>query len=193
MNQAQLVLASSSVQRKALLQQIGLTPQCIAADIDETPLVNEAAVDYVQRLAREKCHAVLQAQAHPAIVMGADTCIVINEKILGKPADKDEALQTLSLLSATEHRVMSGVAVSDGRQTREIICQTTVRFRAISSDEMLAYWHTGEPRGKAGSYAIQGLGAIFVESIHGSYSNVVGLPLQEVSQQLAAFGYPLLI
>ena len=186
-----LVLASSSEQRKALLQQIGIDPLCIAAAIDETPQTNERASDYVQRLAIEKCNVVFE-QKPQAIVVAADTTISVDDKIIGKPENLAECIDTLSLLSDATHKVFTGVAVASNSELRTFVCETLVDFRPISKDEMKAYWNTGEPLGKAGSYGIQGSGAIFVRALHGSYSNVVGLPLHEVSEQLRFFGYPVL-
>ena len=182
-----IVLASASAQRKALLQQMGLDPICIPADIDETRRADECARTYVQRLAREKCQSVTGRNTD-AVVLGADTVISVDGQIIGKAANVDEAIATLTLLSDRQHSVFTGVALGDGTQLRECVCETRVVFRALTRDEMLAYWHGGEPQGKAGCYAIQGKGAIFVKSLSGSYSNVVGLPVYEVAQQLSHFG-----
>lgn len=191
MTTSQLILASSSPQRRALLQQIGLEPVCIAADIDESRLVNESASDYVQRLSVEKCQAV--ARANPdAIVVGSDTTISIADRVLGKALDLEQAIDTLSLLSDKQHSVFTGVTVASGAGHKSTVCETKVQFGVLTIDDIRAYWQTGEPQGKAGCYAIQGLGAVFVKAISGSYSNVVGLPLREVAMLLEQFGLPVL-
>jgi len=190
-NVPSVVLASASAQRKALLLQIGIEAHCEPADIDESILTGESAQTYVQRLAREKCQVV--AQSYPdAIVIAADTTISIGEKIVAKAENFEQGQEILSLLSGTRHSVLTGVAFFFCGALHELVCETSVNFRPISAEEMVAYWKSGEPQGKAGCYAIQGMGAIFVERIQGSYSNVVGLPLCEVAGQLALFGYPLL-
>jgi len=187
-----LVLASSSPQRKALLQQIGIEPVCVAADIDESRHADESAADYVGRLAQEKCHAVLAK--HPeALVIAADTTISKGQQVLGKATDLDQAIETLSLLSGTHHSVLTGVCVATASAEKQLVCETLVEFGPVSADEIRAYWDSGEPKGKAGCYAIQGAGAMFVKSIHGSYSNVVGLPVHEVSTLLKGFGITLLV
>jgi len=187
MSTSQLILASSSPQRRALLQQIGLEPVCIAADIDEARLANESAPDYVRRLSLEKCQVV--AKAYPdAVVVGSDTTISIADRVLGKASDLEQAIETLSLLSDTQHSVFTGVAVASGTRHKVTVCETKVQFGVLTIDDIRDYWQTGEPQGKAGCYAIQGLGAVFVKAINGSYSNVVGLPLREVAALLAQFG-----
>lgn len=181
-----IVLASSSAQRKALLQQIGIDPVCVAADIDETRQPDEAVQDYVQRLAHEKCQAVL-AQYPDAIVIGADTVISFAGEIYGKAADFDQTQDTLTSLSGESHSVFTGVAIATVENSEDCVCETVVDFKTLSPEQIKAYWNSGEPHGKAGSYAIQGMGAIFVRSLHGSYANVVGLPLHEVSEILKRF------
>jgi len=182
-----VVLASSSPQRKALLQQIGVDPLCVAADIDESVHSGESAADYVLRLAREKCQVVL-AQYPQALVIGADTAISVGQQILGKAANLHQARETLSLLSDNRHEVLTGVSVATTNEERHLVCCTREDFLPVSGAEIEAYWRSGEPQGKAGCYAIQGMGAIFVEAIHGSYSNVVGLPVHSVAEQLRYFG-----
>ena len=186
-----VVLASASLQRKTLLQQIGIEALCVPADIDETPLASETADAYVQRLASEKC-AVVARRYPEAIVIAADTTISIEDKVVAKAGNLVQAREILSLLSGKQHRVLTGVAIRSAGDLREVLAITLVDFRPIATAEIEAYWNTGEPQGKAGCYAIQGLGAIFVDKLHGSYSNVVGLPLREVATQLQAFGYPVL-
>lgn len=190
MSDPTLVLASSSLQRKALLQQIGLNPICVAADIDETRRTDEVASEYVQRLATEKCLSVLKPvlQQYPdAVVIGADTIISIADHVLGKAENLEQATGTLSLLSGSQHSVFTGVTVAAKAGKESILCETTVDFAELSRQDIQDYWASGEPLGKAGCYAIQGLGAVFVKAIQGSYSNVVGLPLHEVATLLRRF------
>ena len=124
-------------------------------------------------------------------VLGADTCVVLDAKIFGKPRDQDQAIEMLSALSGSTHQVLTAVAMGNTKQCSVSISITEVIFRKITKQECLRYWQTGEPRGKAGSYAIQGYGAVFVESIKGSYSGVVGLPIEATSTLLQAFGVPI--
>ena len=182
-----VVLASSSPQRKALLQQIGIDPLCVAADIDESRAPGEPAADYVQRLAAGKCQ-VVQARHPDAVVIGADTTISAGQHVLGKAADFHEAKEILSLLSGGQHSVLTGVCIAGASAQKQLVCETIVEFGPLSDTEIRAYWQSGEPQGKAGCYAIQGLGAVFVKAIRGSYSNVVGLPLHEVATLLQGFG-----
>jgi septum formation protein len=184
-----IVLASSSPRRSELLRQIGVGFQIRPADIDETPRDGESPADYVLRLAREKA-LMISRQMPDAIVLGADTSVVIADRILGKPATGQEAADTLQALSARTHQVMTAVAaVVDGYATSCLVT-TDVTFRALRPDEIAAYVRSGEPMDKAGSYGIQGLGGIFVENLQGSYSAVVGLPLRETADLLAQAGYP---
>lgn len=187
-----LILASASPRRKALLEQIGIQAEVSAVDIDESCLPGEVADAYVLRLAREKAAAAfarltVEEQAHSAI-LAADTCVSSEQHLLGKPASLVDAQRTLSLLSGRTHEVYTGFAVMTQQQCIYRVVTTQVTFRNISAEEIEAYWQTGEPQDKAGSYGIQGLGAIFVAGLQGSYSNVVGLPLTEVSAVLQEFG-----
>lgn len=159
------------------------------ADIDETPLDGEQPGDYVVRLAREKAMAVSRL-VPDGIVIGSDTSVVAAGRILGKPASPADAAATLELLSARTHQVMTGVAVVVDGRAEERLVVTDVTFRELRSAEISAYVGTGEPMDKAGSYGIQGLGGIFLESFRGSYSSVVGLPLRETADLLAQAGYP---
>jgi len=189
--QHSVVLASSSPQRRVLLQQIGIDPLCVAADIDESLMDNEPAADYVQRLAVGKCQAV--QSMHPnATVIAADTTISVANRVLGKAADFHEARKTLSQLSGRQHSVLTGVCVANASAQKQQVCETIVEFGLLNDADIRAYWETGEPRGKAGCYAIQGLGAVFVKAIRGSYSNVVGLPLHEVALLLQGIGIKVL-
>ena len=192
----QLHLASGSPRRRELLTQIGVPFTVLSAQIDETPLPNEPAVAYVERLARGKAEAglaQLSADGLPgdgACVMGADTAVVLDGLILGKPVDEADALAMLAALSAREHEVLTAIAVIDRQRCETRTVSSRVRFRSIATHEAKAYWASGEPRDKAGSYAIQGLAAIFVEGLQGSYSAVVGLPLCETAELLGRFGIP---
>lgn len=182
-----LYLASTSPRRRELLAQLGLDFHVLKVDIDETPRPGEPPAGYVQRLAREKAAAGL-AQAREGVVVAADTSVVLDGAILGKPASLDEAMAMWSRLSGRAHRVLTGVAVAAAGRMEAQVVATEVRFRPIGEAEMRAYWASGEPCDKAGGYGIQGLGAVFVTGIDGSYSNVVGLPLAETAALLAGFG-----
>ena len=191
-----LVLASASPRRKELLGQLVRQFDICPADIDETPYQDESASDYVLRMAHEKALAAtskIQQNAPsvaPFVVLASDTSVVIDGAILGKPNNFEESKAMLRMLSGREHQVMTSVCLYDPRrehlQLTNVI--SDVSFRAISDLEIAQYWRSGEPQDKAGSYAIQGLGAVFVRSVSGSYSAVVGLPLYETSQLLALFG-----
>ena len=183
-----LYLASGSPRRRELLAQIGVPFTVTSAPIDETPLPDESAVAYVERLARSKAEAGLASLAGPAVVLGADTAVVLDGRILGKPENREDALAMLADLSGREHQVLTAVALDDGQRVHSFCVTSTVRFRAISTDEAQRYWASGEPADKAGGYAVQGLGAVFVTGLSGSYSAVVGLPLCETADLLGQFG-----
>ena len=184
-----LFLASASPRRRELLMQIGVPFSLLSVSIDETPIEAESPDVYVQRLAREKALAGLALlEDRSACVLGADTTVVLDQRILGKPEDKSDALATLQALSGREHQVMTAVALASDSGCIVRLVTSRVRFRAIGTDEAEAYWDSGEPQDKAGSYAIQGWGAIFVAALEGSYSAVVGLPLCETAQMLDAHG-----
>jgi len=193
MGDIDLYLASRSPRRRRLLAQLGLRHRVIAADIDETPLAAECPKDYVVRMALAKARAGhASAAAAPGVpVLGADTAVVCDGRILGKPADAHEALAMLRLLSEREHHVLTGVALL-GHREQSACSETQVVFRRIDAAEAVAYWASGEPRDKAGAYAIQGLGALFVAQLSGSYSGVVGLPLFETAALLATEGIEVL-
>lgn len=189
--QPPLYLASTSPRRRELLAQIGLAFHVLKVDIDESTRPGEAPTDYVGRLAREKAAAGL-AQAGEGVVIAADTSVVLDDAILGKPASLDEALAMWARLSGREHRVLTGVAVASRERVEAQVVATRVRFRPLREAELRAYWASGEPCDKAGGYGIQGLGAVFVTGIDGSYSNVVGLPLAEAAALLEGFGLRIL-
>jgi len=184
---AQIILASASPRRRELLDQINIRYQLNPVDLDETPFPNEAPLDYVRRLAAEKSAACVAQLGDGLPVLAADTAVVLDELILGKPKDRDDAFAMLRLLSGKMHRVYSAVSLR-GREHGQAVSITEVTFRTLTEGEIAAYWHSGEPADKAGSYAIQGLGGVFVESITGSFSGVVGLPLFETAELLSRQG-----
>lgn len=186
-----LILASGSPRRAALLGQIGLPFEVRAADVDESPGAAEAPEDYVRRLALAKAADVLaDLGAEPAdvLVLGADTAVVVDGRILGKPAGREQAVAGLLALSGRGHQVCTGIAVARPGHTAQACVTTEVMFRVIERREAEAYWDTGEGADKAGGYGIQGIGGIFAESIRGSYSGVVGLPLAETERLLREGG-----
>ena len=182
-----LVLASASPRRRDLLTQIGVRFVIQAADIDERQRKTESPFSYASRLALKKAEVGFGRQNGTLPVLGADTTVVCNGEILGKPESCAESLAMLQALSGSTHEVLSAVALTDGHQSEVRLAQTQVTFRIISADDCLKYWHSGEPKGKAGGYAIQGLGAVFVARLEGSYSGVVGLPLMETEALLQRF------
>lgn len=186
-----LFLASTSPRRRELLAQLGLEFSVLQVGVDESRRIGEAPSDYVARLAREKAEAG-RAVAREGVVIAADTTVVLGEDILGKPASLEEAVAMWSRLSGREHHVLTGVAVGHQDRIEVRVVRTIVRFREIDPGEMRAYWASGEPTDKAGGYAIQGIGAIFVSGIDGSYSNVVGLPLAETAELLKQSGIRIL-
>ena len=182
-------LASMSPRRRQLLAQIGVPHVVSAAAIDEAILPGEPAADYVVRIARAKALAV---RAHSAAlpVLAADTTVVIDESICGKPAGEAEAIAMLMRLSGRSHRVLTAVALAAHAGVTFRLSASEVRFRRLSREECLEYWRSGEPRDKAGGYAVQGRGAVFIEYLRGSYSGVMGLPLYETAELLRAAGVP---
>lgn len=181
-----LVLASASPRRIELLRQIGIEPQVCPAEIDETR-GNESAEEYTCRLALEKAVASARRYNDGTTVLGADTTVTLDGATFGKPADADDAENMLLRLSGRTHQVFTAIALIQGNREVVKLSETGVQFREISRHEIRRYWLTGEPAGKAGSYAIQGLGAIFIENITGSYSGVMGLPLYETAALLKQF------
>jgi septum formation protein len=188
-----IYLASASPRRSELLRQIGVPFEVRPAEIEERPLPNERPADYVLRVAAAKADVVWASPAvreRPRPVLAADTAVVVDERVLGKPADGPAALAMLEVLSGRSHTVLTGVALRAERAREQLLCASEVRFRATTAAERAAYCATGEPLGKAGAYGIQGFGAIFIERLHGSYSAVMGLPLFETAALLARFGLP---
>lgn len=187
-----LYLASGSPRRRELLTQIGVPFVTQIVPIDESPLPDEAPDVYVERLARAKAQAGLASlgDVEDAVVLGADTAVVLDGRILGKPLDRADALATLGALSGREHQVMTAIALASRDRVASRVVVSQVRFRPLSEAEIAAYWASGEPQDKAGSYGIQGLAAVFVSQLQGSYSAVVGLPLCETAALLAEFAIP---
>lgn len=185
-----LRLASASPRRRQLLDLIGVPHVVTPADIDETPRAGERPDHYVMRLACEKGKAVWDRQKNLP-VLGADTTVVVDEHILGKPESEADAISMLGRLSGRVHVVHTGIALRmpDGREFMGI-SSTQVQFAHLTEAQMRAYWASGEPQGKAGAYAIQGLGAVFVSNLSGSYTGVMGLPLYETAEMLRAAGIP---
>ena len=185
-----IVLASASQRRSQLLRQIGVRHRILGADIDETPAPGEEPTGYVRRLAAGKAAAVvarLAAEASPA-VLAADTTVVLDGRIFGKPADEAECVEMLGALAGRTHAVHTAVALWHGGRLRQALDTSYVTFRAIDLPERRRYWASGEPAGKAGGYAVQGLGAVFVARLEGSFSGVMGLPLFETAALLDAAG-----
>ena len=185
-----IYLASASPRRSALLDQIGVPHRVQPVDVDETARGDEAADHYVRRLAVLKAETLWQklAAAQRQLVLGADTAVVLDDEILGKPRDEQDCLRMLKLLSARTHQVFTAVALraSDGCQSRVNVSEVT--FRKLAEEEIQRYWRSGEPADKAGAYAVQGRAALFIERIAGSYSGIMGLPLFETGELLAAVG-----
>ncbi len=188
-----IYLASVSPRRRELLTQLGVPHEVIPVSVDETPRVGERAADLVCRLAAQKARAgIIVRPGRIAPVMAADTAVALGDELFGKPADQADAARMLARLSGRTHAVWTAVAVTDGQRERVELNHSEVTFRAITSEEIAAYWQTGEPADKAGAYAIQGLGAQFIADLKGSYSGVMGLPLFEVAKLLSLFGCSLL-
>jgi septum formation protein len=184
---AQIILASASPRRKELLNQIGVAYSIYAVDIDESVQSGELPLAYVQRMAAEKSAACVARIGSHLPILAADTSVVLGNVIMGKPKDKDDALSMLKRLSGTTHQVYTAISLR-GNEHSQAVSITDVSFKPLTDAELDQYWQTGEPLDKAGSYAIQGLAAVFVESIRGSFSGVVGLPLFETGQLLIKQG-----
>lgn len=184
----QVVLASASPRRLALLEQVGIEARVCPADFDEEAGRAQAAHDVALHNALGKCRAVVGKLGDAVPVVAADTIVVIDEAILGKPADAVEAVTMLERLSGRSHSVLTGVAVHYAGRELAQVCETKVYFRDLSSREIAAYVATGEPLDKAGAYGIQGRGALLVEKIEGCYNNVVGLPLTMLYSMLEEIG-----
>lgn len=190
MNQKLIYLASASPRRQELLQQLGVNFELLRVECDESVVANEVPEEYVKRLAVDKARAGLatpSSDTRKIPVLGADTAVVVDNTILGKPVDQQHAHAMLSLLSNREHRVLSAVALVSAEKEVVAVSESRVRFAPLTDAQIAAYWRTGEPADKAGAYGIQGLGAIFIENLSGSYTGVMGLPLFETAQLLKEF------
>lgn len=184
LEQLRVVLASRSPRRIELISQLGVSAEVVPADIDETPIAGEQPVNYVKRLAESKARAVQERLATDALVLGADTTVDLDGVIFGQPENEAQARRMLKLLSARTHRVHTGVAVVRADSVESLVVTSMVTFEPITDALLEWYIGTGEWQGKAGSYAIQGLGGTLVQSTRGSMSNIIGLPLRETSQLL---------
>jgi septum formation protein len=188
LNSATLILASASPRRRELLAQGGFAFEVITADVPEIRKPGEDPIRFVTRLAREKAEAVISREAvsPDTLILGADTIVLVDEEVLGKPQDAADAARMLRLLSGRTHQVITGVCLAKGRERQRAAEVTFVRFTTLSDEEIEAYAATGEPLDKAGAYAIQGRASRWVPRIHGCYFNVVGLPLALVSSMIEA-------
>lgn len=191
---AQIYLASASPRRRDLLRQIGVECQVSPVDVDEAPHPGEAPAEYVLRLALAKARAGHEAvrRLAPLPVLAADTAVTLDNEILGKPRDRQHALFMMRRLSGRSHKVLTAVALIDGEASSRLSV-SSVTFRPVSDQEILAYWNTGEPADKAGGYAVQGLAAAFIARLEGSYSGVMGLPLFETAELLQQAGIKMAI
>ena len=201
--QPRIYRASQSPRRRELLKQIGINFAMLLlrndlrrkVDVDETPAENEVPVDYVQRISRAKAEAGLNAmrlrKLHPFPVLAADTTVTLNNKIFGKPRDREDAAAILRELSGQQHQVLTAVAIAFAERIETRLSTTTVTLAALSEDRIHRYVLTNEGHDKAGAYGIQGLAGAFVQRIEGSYSGVMGLPLSETVEILHNFGYPI--
>lgn len=189
------MLASASPRRRDLLEQLGLAVECIPADLDEAERDGESPAGYVSRLARQKAEAVaatLDPDDEGWVVIGADTCVALDGRIFGKPVDGADARRILRTLSARPHEVLTGVATITSHAAAVEVDRTTVTMTPMTDAEIDWYVATGEPEGKAGAFAIQGVGGAFIERIDGSVSNVVGLPLACTRRLLRSVGVDVL-
>ncbi len=185
----ELILASKSPRRRALLEQMGLTDfRIVVPDIEEHMDRDLPPAELVRQISEEKARAVAAQVGPEAVVIAADTVVALDGAVLGKPADKEEAFRMLSLLSDSRHQVYTGLTVLHGEQCDSVWEETAVTFRALTAEEIEAYIATGEPMDKAGAYGIQGYGALFIKGISGDYYNVMGLPVCRLGQILARLG-----
>jgi septum formation protein len=199
-----IYLASKSPRRRELLRQAGIHFELLPLrahplerrEVDETPLPHEAAADYVMRIARLKAEAAMRIMVTrhlpPRLVLAADTTVVLDGEILGKPADAAEAASMLKRLSGKTHKVLTAIAVANTRELKEALSRSEVTFRKLDESEIRRYVDSGEPLDKAGAYAIQGRAAMFISHLSGSYSGVMGLPLLETAQLIRDFETPTL-
>jgi septum formation protein len=187
-----LHLASASPRRREILASLGVPHTWAGTAVDEAPAAGERASDLALRLARAKAMAARASRAGERIILGADTVVTLDDRLFGKPGSEEEAVAMLSQLSGRTHRVITAVVLRtpDGELTA--VSESGVTFRRIETDEARGYWQSGEPEGKAGAYAIQGIGGTFVKALSGSYSGVVGLPVYETGVLLRQAGVDLL-
>lgn len=183
-----LILASASPRRHQLLRNVACDFTIEVADTDETHMSGESPNDYVRRVAAAKAHKVL-LKNRDAAVLAADTIVTLGGTIFGKPRHQEHAFEMWRQLSDAEHQVVTAIHLGIGDQDHTDVVTTTVRFAALSERQMERYWQCGEPQDKAGGYAIQGFASAWVKEVHGSYSNVVGLPLFETNQLLTTIGH----
>lgn len=188
MDRPPLILASASPRRRELLKQLGYHCEVRPVAVDETPRDGESPQELVTRLAREKARTAVDLVRGDAPVLAADTVVVVDDEVLGKPRDREDCVRMLMQLSDRVHQVLTWVCVADTDGEELAGSQSDVRFRRLEPEECEAYWATEEPRDKAGGYAIQGLAAAFVRHLEGSYSGVMGLPLYETAELLARRG-----
>jgi septum formation protein len=182
-----LILASGSPRRKLLLEQLAIIFEVEPPDVDESLVIGEAPEIYVTRLSEKKAQTIARKHDDEAVILAADTSVVLHGNIMGKPESKEHGLQMLNELSGTRHDVLTGVSICNGSRIETLCVKTEVTFRHLGEKEIAWYWETGEPHDKAGSYGLQGAGAAFVETLTGSYSNVIGLPLSETVSMLRDF------
>lgn len=183
-----LYLASQSPRRRQLLEQIGIAFQAVNVDVPEVRSPDESPAHYVSRVARDKAHAGMAGLPADAIVLSADTEVVLDDEVFGKPADAADAAAMLKRLSGRTHETISVVWAVQGTRAESEVCVSRVRFAALSDDDIAAYVASGEPFGRAGAYAIQGRGATLIEHLEGSYTGVMGLPVFETARLLRRFG-----
>lgn len=186
-----IILASASPRRQELLKQIKIHHQVQIVDIDETPKIHENPAEYVQRLAFEKALACKEKFNPKLPILAADTTVVCNNKIMGKPENENDAYEMLHTLSDKTHQVFTAISLF-GKSQHFALSVTEVTFKPLTDAQIHAYWQSNEPIGKAGSYAIQGIASAFIEKINGSFSGVMGLPLCETAQLLALEGIEVL-
>ena len=186
MSVPQIILASSSPRRESILRDIGIRFIKCPADIDESVLPGEKPDKYVRRMAEAKAKKIANQKKHKT-VLGADTIVLIDGRILGKPKNREQALRYITLLSNRTHSVLTSVALVRRDRCKSIVARAEVTFRKISKREAILYWETGEPRDKAGGYGIQGVGGIFIDRIEGGHGTVIGLPVLETEKLLRLF------
>lgn len=188
-NKPQVYLASTSPRRQSLLQQIGVSFECLFFQLNEDALANESPQDYADRLALAKATTGWQSleRKYDLPVLGADTIVVLNNKVLGKPKNKEDGIHMLQMLSGKTHEVCTSIAIVQDTRIATACSVSRVQFRDLTLEEIHTYWDTNEPQDKAGSYAVQGKGAVFIKHIEGSYSGIMGLPLYETALLLKQF------